>query len=53
MSMRILGDAALPPVLEAMVTLSEHLPLVLGIVAGVAAVTVLLVVLLNRKKRGK
>lgn len=53
MKMRILGDAALPPVEEAMFTLSEHLPLVLGVVAGVAAVTVLLIVLLKKKKKNK
>ena len=51
--MRLFGDAALPPVEEALFSLSEHLPLVLGIVAGVAAVTVLLIVLLKRKKKNQ
>ena len=48
--MRIFGDAALPPMEQAMFTLSEHLPLVLGVVAGVAAVTAVLIVLLKKKK---
>ena len=53
MSMRIFGDAALPPEMQAVSFIEEHALLLIGVLAAVTAATVVLVVLLNRKKRGK
>ena len=44
--MRIFGDAALPPEIETANFFEEHLALILGVAAGVVAVTVLLIILL-------
>ena len=51
--MRIFGDAALPPELQAVNFMEEHSFLLIGIVAAVIVVTVVLIVLLKKKKRGK
>lgn len=49
--MRILPDAALPPELVVHDFISEHLFLLIGIVAAVAAVTAVLIVLQKKKKK--
>lgn len=51
MSMYVLPDAALPPEIAAISFLEEHLALILGVVAGVVAVTILLIVLLKMRKK--
>lgn len=53
MSMRIFGDAALPPSFAVLEFLEEHIVLVCGVILAVAAITVTLIVLLKKKKRGK
>ena len=53
MNMRMFGDAALPPELEAVSFIEEHSVLLIGIVAAVIAATVILIVLLKKKKGGK
>ena len=52
MNMRILPDAALPPSLVVLEFVQEHILLVCGIVLAVAAITVMLIRLLKRKKGG-
>ncbi len=51
--MRILPDAALPPSLAVLEFLHEHIVLVCGIILAVAAITVMLIVLLKKKKGDK
>ena len=51
--MRIFGDAALPPELQAVSFFEEHALLLIGIVAGVAAITAVVIVLLKKKIGGK
>ena len=51
MSMRIFGDAALPPHAYVLYYLSEHLFLVLGILFGVILITLVLITLLKKKKQ--
>lgn len=52
MNMRIFPDAALPPSLVVLEFVQEHILLVCGIVLAVAAITVVLIRLLKRKKGG-
>ena len=49
--MRIPTDALVPPHVLALDFIVEHRVLILGILAAVAAITVLIVVLVKRKKR--
>ena len=51
--MRLFGDAALPPELQAVSFVEEHSVLLIGILAAVIAATVVLIVLLKKKKKGK
>ncbi len=53
MSMRIFGDAALPPHEYVLYYLSEHLFLVLGILLGVILITLVLITLLKKNKKRK
>ena len=50
---RILADAALPPADRFFWFVSDHLALVLAVVAAVAAITVALIVVLRKKNRSK
>ena len=50
---RILADAALPPADRFFCYVSDHLALILGVVAAVAAITVALIVVLRKKSRRK
>ena len=50
---RILADAALPPADRFFCYVSDHLALILGVVAAVAAITVALIVVLRKKNRRK
>ena len=48
--MRLFGDAAVPPALQAVSFIVEHFVLLIGVVGAVAAVTAVLIVLLKKKK---
>ena len=48
--MRILPDAALPPSLAVLEFLLEHIVLVCGVILAVAAITVVLIELLKKRK---
>ena len=50
---RIRADAALPPADRFFCYVSDHLALILGVVAAVAAITVALIVVLRKKNRRK
>ena len=49
---RILADAALPPADRFFCYVSDHLALILGVVAAVAAVTAVVIAILVKKKKG-
>jgi len=48
--MRVLQDAALPPSLAVLEFLLEHIVLVCGVILAVAAITVVLIELLKKRK---